>query len=49
VGRPDFLTDLVAQDLDGEAGFVAIDFRAVDEQTRRLVNDDDGFVAVEDD
>jgi hypothetical protein len=42
VGRPDPLADLVAQDLDGEAGFVAVDFRAVDEQAGRLVDDDDG-------
>ena len=46
VGRPDPLSDLVAQDLDREARFVAVDFRTMNEQVRWLVDDDDVFVAI---
>jgi hypothetical protein len=42
------LADLVAQDLNGEAGFVAVDLRTVHEQARRLVDNDDMLVAVKD-
>ena len=48
VRGPDPAADLVAQDLDGEAGFVAVDFRTMDEQAGRFVDDDDVLVAVED-
>ena len=40
VGRPDALPDLVAQDLDVEVRFVAVDFGTVDQQPGRLVDDD---------
>jgi hypothetical protein len=40
VCRPDPLADLVAQDLDGKARFVAIDFGAMNKQAWRLVDDD---------
>ena len=46
-GGPDPLADLVAQDLDGEARFVAIDFGAMDQQARRFVDNDEMFVAIE--
>lgn len=45
VSRPDALADLIAQDLDRKACFVAIDFRAMDKQVGRLVDDDDMLVA----
>ena len=48
VRGPDPLADLVAQDLDGKAGLVAVDFGAVDQQARWLVDDDDVFVAIKD-
>lgn len=48
VCRPHPLADLVAQDLNGEAGFVAVDLRTVHEQARRLVDNDDMLVAVKD-
>ena len=45
VGRPDAPPDLVAQDLDVEVRFVAVDFGTVDQQPGRLVDDDDVLVA----
>lgn len=46
VRRPDALADLIAQDLNGEACFVAVDFGAMDEQVGRLIDDDDVVVAI---
>ena len=40
--------DLVAQQLHGEARFVAVDVAAMDEQAGRLVDGDQVFVAVQD-
>ncbi len=48
VRRPYPLANLVAQYLDGEAGFVAVDLRAVHQQARWLVDNDDMLVAVKD-
>jgi hypothetical protein len=48
VGRPDPPPDLVAQDLDGETRFVVVDFGTVDQQRRRLVDDDYVLVAKRD-
>jgi hypothetical protein len=47
MGRPDALADLIAQNLDGKARFVTVDFRTVDEQARWFVDDDDVLVAIE--
>jgi hypothetical protein len=40
--------DLVAQQLHGEARFVAVDVAAMDQQAGRLVDGDQAVVAVED-
>jgi len=45
--RPDALADLIAQDLDGKACFVPVDLGTMDEQVRRLVDDDDVLIAIE--
>lgn len=47
MGGPHVLANLVAQNLNRKARFVAIDFRTVDEQAGRLVDCDQMLVAVE--
>ena len=42
------LADLVAQDLHGKAGFVAVEDGAVDEQASRFVDGDQVFVPIQD-
>ena len=42
------LSDLIAQDLHGETGLVAVEEGAVDQQSRRFVYGDQVFVAIDD-
>lgn len=46
--RMHMLTDLVAQDLHGEAGFMTVKEGTVDQQSRRLVHRDQVLVAMDD-
>ena len=45
--REDRLADLVTQQLHGELRFMPVEHRSMDEQARRLVDDDDRLVAME--
>jgi hypothetical protein len=48
VGGPDVLANLIAQHLYCEARFMAINVRAVNQQTRGFVDRDDVIIAIKD-